>query len=54
MYYEKFFDKEGNFWGWRCLFCGEIVDEVILENRVHFGRCEMIGLREKIYDGGDI
>ena len=33
MVYEKFFGPEGHFWGWRCLFCGEIVDPIIVENR---------------------
>lgn len=44
MYYERFFHQQGNFWGWKCLFCGEIVDGVILENRIHFGGYEMIRL----------
>jgi len=47
MYYERFFDQQGNFWGWKCLFCGEIVDEVILENRVDLGGLEMIRPRER-------
>ena len=33
MVYEQFFGNQERFWGWRCIFCGEIVDEVILENR---------------------
>jgi len=33
MVYQKFFGTDGPFWGWRCLLCGEIFDEVILENR---------------------
>lgn len=33
MIYEKFFGPDEYFWGWRCLFCGEIVDDTILENR---------------------
>ena len=31
MYYEGFFDRQRNFWGWKCLFCGEIVDELVLD-----------------------
>lgn len=31
--YDKFYSVYGQFWGWRCLICGEIVDPVILENR---------------------
>jgi hypothetical protein len=33
MAYEQFFGSQKHFWGWRCIFCGEIVDDVILENR---------------------
>ncbi|MGQ9645180.1 MAG: hypothetical protein ACUVWO_01410 [Thermodesulfobacteriota bacterium] len=33
MSYELFQSQEGRFWGWRCLLCGEIVDEMVLENR---------------------
>jgi hypothetical protein len=33
MVYEQFFGSQESFWGWRCIFCGEIVDDVILENR---------------------
>ena len=33
MVYEKFFGDQERFWGWRCIFCGEIIDDVILENR---------------------
>ncbi len=33
MVYEKFFGLQEQFWGWRCIFCGEIIDPLILENR---------------------
>ena len=34
MFYEKFIGQEiEDFSGWRCVICGEIVDEVILKNR---------------------
>jgi len=33
MIYQKFYAEEGQFYGWRCIFCGEIVDQVISENR---------------------
>ncbi len=33
MIYDKFYGPHENFWGWKCLNCGEIVDHVILENR---------------------
>ena len=31
--YDKFYGHHEQFWGWKCLICGEIVDPVILENR---------------------
>jgi hypothetical protein len=33
MVYEQFFGGQERFWGWRCIIFGEIVDDVILENR---------------------
>jgi late competence protein required for DNA uptake (superfamily II DNA/RNA helicase) len=33
MVYEKFCSEEGEFFGWRCLVCGEVIDQLILENR---------------------
>jgi hypothetical protein len=33
MVYEIFYGPNANFWGWRWIFCGEILDDVILENR---------------------
>jgi hypothetical protein len=33
MAYEKFFGQTDDFFGWRCISCGEIVDQVILSNR---------------------
>jgi len=33
MVYDKFYGLQEQFWGWKCLICGEIVDPVILENR---------------------
>ena len=35
MVYESFPSQEvEDFSGWRCISCGEIVDEVILKNRI--------------------
>ncbi len=34
MVYEKFYGPHEHFWAWRCIYCGEIVDQIILENRV--------------------
>ena len=40
MIYDKFYGLQDFFWGWKCVICGEIVDQVILENRelVRVGR----------------
>ena len=33
MVYERFYGPGEKFLGWRCILCGEILDQVILENR---------------------
>lgn len=33
MVYERFYSSNEHFLGWRCISCGEIIDQVILENR---------------------
>jgi len=33
MVYERFYGPHEYFSGWRCVLCGEIIDQVILENR---------------------
>ena len=33
MVYERFYGSDEHFSGWRCISCGEIIDQVILENR---------------------
>ena len=33
MAYEKFYSEIEDFFGWRCITCGEIIDQVVLENR---------------------
>jgi hypothetical protein len=33
MVYQKFYGPTEHFWGWRCIWCGDIVDSLILENR---------------------
>jgi len=33
MVYERFYGPHEYFVGWRCILCGEIVDQVILKNR---------------------
>jgi hypothetical protein len=34
MAYERFWGLIEDFFGWRCIYCGEIIDQVILENRM--------------------
>jgi len=34
MVFEKFYGICEEFFGWRCIFCGEIIDQLILENRL--------------------
>lgn len=34
MVYERFYGSDGHFLGWRCIQCGEIIDQLILENRL--------------------
>ena len=33
MIYEKIYYKTEHFWVWKCVYCGEYFDRVILENR---------------------
>ena len=33
MVYERFYGLDEQFSAWRCVLCGEIIDQVILENR---------------------
>ncbi len=30
---ERFYGFDEHFSGWRCVLCGEIIDQIILENR---------------------
>jgi len=34
MVFEKFYGAQEHYFGWRCVYYGEIVDQVILENRL--------------------
>ena len=34
MVYEKYYYSTEQFWGWRCVHCGEVIDRVILEHRL--------------------
>ena len=42
MIYEKFYGHDDPFWGWKCIFCGEVFDQTILENRNGFGKLLMV------------
>ena len=33
MIYEKIYYETGHFWVWKCVYCGEYIDQVILKNR---------------------
>jgi hypothetical protein len=33
MFQEKFYGRHEHFLGWKCIYCGEIIDYLILENR---------------------
>ena len=43
--YDKFYGPYEQFWGWKCLICGEIVDPVILESRQLMNAGQEISLR---------
>lgn len=34
MVFQKFYGPHEHFFGWRCIYCWEVVDQVILENRL--------------------
>jgi hypothetical protein len=42
---ERFYGPGDPFWGWRCVFCGEIFDPLISENRNHCRNIAMVGKR---------
>jgi hypothetical protein len=57
MIHEKFYGSQEHFWGWKCIFCGEILDQMILENRSGFRALAILrgGSRRKSRaDGGGI
>ena len=33
MIYEKIYYETEHFWAWKCVYCGEYIDRVILKNR---------------------
>ncbi len=47
MIQEEFFDTDGPFHSWRCLICGEVVDQTIIENRDHQSRGGGVGQKRE-------
>jgi len=47
MIYDKFYGLYEHFWGWKCVICGEIVDQVILENRQLIRRDRVPNIRNR-------
>jgi hypothetical protein len=43
--YDNFYYNHEEFWGWKCLICGEIVDPVILQNRQLMRAGQRVNLR---------
>jgi hypothetical protein len=35
MIQEELFGSSGPFFSWRCIICGEVIDQTIIENRDH-------------------
>jgi hypothetical protein len=49
MVYEKFYHGTEQFWGWRCVYCGEYIDPVIWENRQFRGKNENIRFDNDVF-----
>jgi hypothetical protein len=50
MIHEEFFGPNGPIFSWRCLICGEVVDQTIIENRdyqSHGGEWDRRGKKSK-------
>ena len=45
MSYDRFYGLQEQFWGWKCVICGEIVDPVILKNRQLMTAGQVINVR---------
>jgi hypothetical protein len=50
MFYEKIYYETEQFWVWKCVYCGEYIDRVILENRllIRTGRVPNIRNRKRL------
>jgi ssDNA-binding Zn-finger/Zn-ribbon topoisomerase 1 len=42
MIWERFGQHRESFWGRKCIMCGEIIDDVILHNRLHFRHAQRV------------
>jgi len=42
MIHEKFYGHEEFFWEWKCIYCGEVYDEVVLEYRNRLGTLAIV------------
>jgi hypothetical protein len=45
MAYDRIYSSHGEYWGWKCLICGEIIDPVILNNRQSMTAGQEINVR---------
>jgi hypothetical protein len=34
MIHEKFYGQGDDYWGWRCILCGDVLDPVVMGNRL--------------------
>ena len=54
MTYERFCGPHEQFFGWRCVYCGEIVDEVILENRQWLRKEIVLVNKRRVFSGSKL
>jgi len=47
MIHECFYGLHDRFWGWKCVICGDIIDDVILENRRGPKAYQIIGMEDR-------
>ena len=49
MVHEKIYYGTEHFWVWRCVYCGEYIDRVILENRqIQKSNCKKSGKNNEL------
>jgi len=54
MVYEKFYENCEHFFGWRCIVCGEIIDQVILENRLELLPAKRDSMKDRSCGGKNL